>query len=272
MWIMLEVFMWFWYRSIVIMQVSTFQMFAVLFTKFLSFSGKHNSFFQVSPCLPQCMTCVIDILITYFKWRSVTSLKKWIANITLFVITYKRDVAALNHVFTDMLFWRNLSPYKVQNTDKPHQSCSNHILHFITALTGCKFRLPIDCIWPIYLAVVQIMCAMYALAFTKEYSVFGFRSCYMTCSWNNFDLHRKVNWEKQQFNIGTAFIWSWGNTGSNSCWVMKIYVVQIFKITWLNVVPTWICWCNDGNLGNHVDIKCKVSYGDLLIQTILLEV
>ena len=59
------------------MQVSTFQMFAVLFKKFsLSFSGKQNSFFQVSPCLPQSMTCIIDILITYFKWRSVYSFIK----------------------------------------------------------------------------------------------------------------------------------------------------------------------------------------------------
>jgi len=100
------------------------------------------------------------------------------------------------------------------------------------------------------------MCALCALAFTVEYSVFGFWSCYMTCPWNNFDLHRKINWEniyKQWFDIGTAFIWSWGNTGSNSCWVMMICVVQIFKILWLNVVPTWTCWCNDDNLGNHVD-------------------
>jgi len=41
MWNMLEVFIWFRYRSIVIMQVSTFQMFADLFKNFSSsVSGK----------------------------------------------------------------------------------------------------------------------------------------------------------------------------------------------------------------------------------------
>jgi hypothetical protein len=69
--------MWFLYRSIVIIQVPTFQKFAalvrVMFKKFLSFSRKHNSLFRVSQCLPQCMTCTIDILITYFKLRSVKS-------------------------------------------------------------------------------------------------------------------------------------------------------------------------------------------------------
>jgi len=46
-----------------------------------------------------------------FKWRSVNSFKKWIANITLFMITYKKRCSSLKPCFYRHVIVKKSNPF-----------------------------------------------------------------------------------------------------------------------------------------------------------------
>jgi hypothetical protein len=97
-----------------------------------SFSGKH-SLFPVFNCPPQCMTCIIDVLITYFKWRSIRSFVVMLCEHHTDHSDIQKRCNSLKPCFYGRVIVKK-SVYKVQNTDEPHLSCFNFILRSVTAL------------------------------------------------------------------------------------------------------------------------------------------